>query len=472
MWAKGIFINYFNEITGYLTKSFEIVRKRGIRAAFKTFKIKYQAGYRQINNPLSVNDWLSYYEGRAEIVLPLNNNTDNDKLPKVSIIILTFNNLVFSQLCLYSIYCNTTYPNYEVIVVDNASTDETPAWLKIYSGTHPNLKIILNSDNTGFAGGNNQAAREATGEYLVFLNNDTVVTQGWIERLLAHLQSDPAIGLVGPVTNATGNEARIPVSYTTPAEMEAFALDCAITMSMSSFDIRMLAFYCVMTRKDQYENMGGLDERYAVGMFEDDDLAVRYHQQGLRVVCAEDVFIHHFQRVSFSKIESEKYNRIFEENRKKYEDKWGRKWQPYKLRKLSLVDTKHINEIIVTNWGPRSTEQGKPVNVQPSGKSAIWIKVTGLSNSSDIKVLFGGKPMEDICIHDHGVNAAMPTSYLSDIGSQDVVIKDHRSGRTILVGEFNIVPAAKLASKSVALPLVDCNQEDLLHNKGYNKNKP
>jgi GT2 family glycosyltransferase len=445
-WKKGNYINYFNQITRYLINSFEIIRKRGIVAAFQTFQVKYQTGFQRINTPLSVKDWLSYYESRVEIVQPLknNNNLDNVTFPKVSIITLTFNNLAFSQLCLRSIYCNTTYPNYEVIVVDNASTDETPTWLKSYSGAHPNLKLILNSDNIGFAGGNNQAVREATGEYLVFLNNDTVVTQGWIERLLAQFQSDPAIGLVGPVTNATGNEALIPVSYTTPAEMEAFAHDCAITMSMRSFDIRMLAFYCVMTRRDQYENMGGLDERYAVGMFEDDDLAIRYHQKGLRVVCAEDVFIHHFQRVSFSKIEAEKYNRIFEENRKKYEDKWGRKWQPYKLRMLSLVDTKKINsELIVTNWGPRSTEQGKPVNVQPSGKSAIWIEVTGLSDSPGIKVLFGGKPMEDICIHDHGINAAIPTSYLSDIGVQDVVIKDHHSGRTILVGEFNIIPAAK-----------------------------
>jgi GT2 family glycosyltransferase len=347
--AKGNFMNFFRKINEYLQKGLRIVRQRGIKAAFQTFQVKFQARFRRINTPLSVNpvrsrppkagaasngvkDWLSYYERRAEIVQPLNNNINNDKFPKVSILILTFNNLVISQLCLRSIYCNTTYPNFEAIVVDNASTDETPAWLKTYSRTHPNLKLILNSDNLGFAGGNNQAAREAVGEYLIFLNNDTIVTQGWIERLLAHFQSDPGIGLVGPVTNATGNEARIPVSYSTPAEMEAFALDRAIAMSMRSFDIRMLAFYCVMARKNQYENMGGLDVRYAVGMFEDDDLAVRYHQQGLRVVCAEDVFIHHFQGASFGKLENDKYQKIFEENRKKYEEKWGRKWETYQLR--------------------------------------------------------------------------------------------------------------------------------------------
>nr|NJM00996.1 glycosyltransferase family 2 protein [Desulfobacula sp.] len=318
----------------WVQKGLKIVRQREIRAAFQSFQNKVQSKFRNIEAPLSIEDWLSYYEGRPEIVQPPNDFINKSNLPKVSILVLTFNNIIINKLCLRSIYCNTTYPNFEVIVVDNASTDETPVWLKTYSKTHSNLKLILNSDNLGFAGGNNQAAREATGEYLIFLNNDTVVTPGWIEKLLSHFQSDPGIGLVGPVTNATGNEALIPVSYTSPAEMEAFALDRATSMTMRAFDIRMLAFYCVMARKDQYENLGGLDERYAVGMFEDDDLAVSYHQQGLRVVCAEDVFIHHFQGASFEKLKSEKYQEIFAENRKKYEEKWGRVWEPYQLRKL------------------------------------------------------------------------------------------------------------------------------------------
>lgn len=343
---------FFRKINEYLQKGLRIVCQRGIMAAFQTFQNKVQSKFRKIKTPLSIEDWLSYYERRAEIVQPLNDNINKYNFPKISILILTFNNIIISKICLRSIYCNTTYPNFEVIVVDNASADETPVWLKTYSRTHPNLKLILNSENIGFAGGNNQAAREATGEYLIFLNNDTVVTQGWIERLLAQFQSDPEIGLVGPVTNATGNEALVPISYVTPAEMEAFALDRAIAKSMRSFDIRMLAFYCVMARKDQYENMGGLDERYAVGMFEDDDLAVRYHQKGLRVVCAEDVFIHHFQRASFGKLENEKYQKIFEENKKKYEEKWGRSWEPYQLREdpLPHIVSKDLS-LMQKAWG-------------------------------------------------------------------------------------------------------------------------
>jgi GT2 family glycosyltransferase len=280
------------------------------------------------NHQTTVDDWTAYYEKRAEIY----SENANTETPKVSILVLTYNNLHYTKLCLKSIYCNTMYPNYEVIVADNASSDKTPDWLRGFAETHSNMKLILNQKNLGFAAGNNQMAREASGEYVIFLNNDTVVTKRWVEGLLAYMQNDPSVGLVGPVTNSTGNEARILTDYVSPSEMEAHADNLKREMANQSFDIRMLAFYCVMARKDQFEEIGGLDERFLVGMFEDDDLAVRYHQAGLRVLCAEDVFIHHFQSISFAKLEDETYQKIFSENRKKYEEKWGRAWEPYKAR--------------------------------------------------------------------------------------------------------------------------------------------
>jgi GT2 family glycosyltransferase len=298
------------------------------------FKVLLIKTWGESDSPIfDISNWLSYYQRCEKYYLQLSDQKDLVNTPKVSILVLTYNNLLLNQLCLYSIYCNTTYPNFEVIVVDNASADETPKWLESYAATHHNLKVILNSENRGFSGGNNQAVHEASGEYVIFLNNDTVVTQNWMERLLAYMQNDSTIGLIGPVTNSTGNEARIPVTYATPDEMELFAKKRVHTMAGKSFDIRMLAFYCVMARKEQYEEIGGLDERFLVGMFEDDDLAIRYHQCGLRVVCAEDVFIHHFQGASFGKLDEERYKKLFEENRLKYEEKWGFKWEPYKLRK-------------------------------------------------------------------------------------------------------------------------------------------
>ncbi len=280
-----------------------------------------------------IEEWLKAYEEKYRQRLGRPQNVLYEG-PKVSVIILTYNNLPISQLCLYSLFANTSYDNMEVIVIDNASTDGTPAWLETFHDEqHPELKLVLNKKNIGFAGGNNQAARIATGEYLVFLNNDTVLPVGWIEGLLKYMERDKQLGLIGPVTNATGNEARIDTDYSDPEGFEAFAARRATEMENRSFDIRMLAFFCVMTRKKTYFELGGLDERFGVGMFEDDDLAVRCHQDNKKVICAEDVFVHHFHGSSFGNLAKDYYDRIFEENKKKYEEKWGRKWEPYTFRK-------------------------------------------------------------------------------------------------------------------------------------------
>jgi len=316
----------------YLIKrAFFLLRTQGLLAVIKKTRDFVLSKTVKAAPPINIQEWVSYYDSRAE-KKSKSRVKDLSNSPKISILILTYNNLEITRLCLKSLFQNTTYPNFEVIIIDNASTDGSPEWLGQYAKTQSNIRLILNEENRGFAGGNNQAAGLAEGEYLVFLNNDTVVTEGWLEGLLAHMQQDPKIGLIGPVTNAIGNEARIYTNYSLPRQMEKFAAKRAQKLVGEQFDIRMLAFYCVMTRKDQYRGLGGLDMRYRIGMFEDDDLAVRYKENGFRVVCAEDVFIHHFHGASFGKLSSEVYNRLFEENKKRYEEKWGRPWEPYRFR--------------------------------------------------------------------------------------------------------------------------------------------
>jgi len=322
------------DLRARVSKAFRVAREQGLGGLLRVLYSRFRSRSHQPMPSLRrAEEWLSYYEHRKEVSQPRQGGETS--LPRVSVLILTYNNLLLTQICLRSIFCNTSYPGYEVIVVDNGSTDGTPAWLQALAATHPRLRLILNASNRGFSAGNNQAAHEAHGDYLIFLNNDTVVTSGWIEGFLAHMEADPSIGLIGPVTNGTGNEARIPASYQTPAEMEALARQLARTMRMRSFDIRMLAFFCVMVRAGEFQRLGGLDERFGVGMFEDEDIALRYKQQGLRVVCAEDVFIHHFWRASFGNLNQDRYRRLFAENRGKFEAKWGQEWEPYRHRRIA-----------------------------------------------------------------------------------------------------------------------------------------
>ena len=247
---------------------------------------------------------------------------------KVSIVVVTYFNRELTRLCLDTVFRTALHPNVEVIVVDNASTDGTPELLEGYARRHGNLRVILNDTNRGFAAANNQGLRAATGGVFVLLNNDTVPARGWLPRMLRHLE-DPKIGIVVAVTNFSGNESRIAVPYATLDDMPAFAEAYARANEGKVFDIHVAAMYCVGMRRDAYEAIGSLDEEFTVGMFEDDDYSHRARLAGLRVVCAEDVFVHHFGRASFGKLPKEEYDAIWRRNQAHYERKWGMRWTPH-----------------------------------------------------------------------------------------------------------------------------------------------
>lgn len=242
--------------------------------------------------------------------------------PLVSIIVVTYNNRDLNALCLDSILLDTDWPDIEVIVVDNASTDGTPALLQDVAARDPRVRVVLNADNRGFAAANNQGAELAQGRYLCLLNNDTVVHGGWLSTLVGHLRQHAHLGLVGPVTNAIGNEAKIAVGYTDLAGMPAWADAWTAARSGRLEPIPMLAFFCVVFPREVWRRVGKLDERFGIGMFEDDDYNRRVRAAGFDVRLARDAFVHHWQRASFKLLGEDEYLRIFRENEVRYRHKW------------------------------------------------------------------------------------------------------------------------------------------------------
>jgi GT2 family glycosyltransferase/glycosyltransferase involved in cell wall biosynthesis len=276
------------------------------------------------------NTWADRYRKTTSEIVSI--------FPKVSVLIAIHNNLELNKCCLSSILGKTDYPNYEVILVDNASTDGSREYALELSRNDSRVRVILNEENESFAKANNRASDAAEGEYLVYLNNDTIVTQGWITRLLHHLKTDPTIGMIGPVSNAVGNEAKIEVDYTSPDGIDAFASLYCRKHDGEVFDIPVLALFCSMIKRSILEGIGRLDESYGVGMFEDDDLCMRIKNAGFRLVCAEDVFIHHFQQGTFKLMQPDVYKQVFESNRSKFEEKWG-PWKPHQQRKPAAATT-------------------------------------------------------------------------------------------------------------------------------------
>jgi GT2 family glycosyltransferase len=222
--------------------------------------------------------------------------------PSVSVIVLAWNQLEFTRACLHSLEHFSDYPNWELIVVDNASTDGTVDFLLDYAEGRDHVRLVLNDENLGFAGGNNAGARAATGEYLVFLNNDTYVTSGWLGGMLAHFRAEPELGILNPVTNNIGNEARIEIHYADMTEMAAAADIYTRARRGQRIHLRSAAFFCAMLKRSTWLEVGGLDENFGVGFFEDDDYAMRLREKGFEIGCAEDVFVHHHLSATFDEL--------------------------------------------------------------------------------------------------------------------------------------------------------------------------
>ncbi|MCW4024078.1 MAG: glycosyltransferase family 2 protein [Candidatus Bathyarchaeota archaeon] len=118
----------------------------------------------------------------------------NASTPLISVIILNYNGKNYLDNCIDSVL-KTSYPNFEIILVDNASTDNSLKNIKKKFGKNTSLKIIENSDNLGFSGGNNIGYSFSKGEYVTFLNNDTIVDPDWLSTLYDAMKEDETIGL-------------------------------------------------------------------------------------------------------------------------------------------------------------------------------------------------------------------------------------------------------------------------------------
>jgi GT2 family glycosyltransferase len=253
--------------------------------------------------------------------------------PRLSVVIVTYNNLIFTRMCVESLLAGGVDVRSEIVLVDNASGDGTLEYVRQLAERNPIVRVITNQTNRGFAAATNQGLLASTGEILVLLNNDTIVPPGALPRLVQLLE-DSTIGLAGPTTNRIGNEAEVETSYETYEEMIEFAQERAgVEGAQRLREIGMPAMFCLALRRDTLATIGLLDEQFGPGLFEDDDYAMRARAAGFRCVCAEHVFVHHFGEATFGPLAAAGvYGGLFAENRARFEKKWNVKWQSHARR--------------------------------------------------------------------------------------------------------------------------------------------
>jgi len=252
-----------------------------------------------------------------------------------SIVLVTYNQWRHTQACLESLRLLTDQP-YEIIVVDNGSTDGTVECLQ----QSADVQLICHKENRGFPAAANQGVLVSRGQQVLLLNNDTIVTTGWLERLLAALHRQPDIGLVGPVTNHISGEQQVAVTYDDLAQLDGFAWDWGQRHHRQLQPTDRLVGFCLLIKKEVIDRIGLLDERFGIGNFEDDDFCRRARAAGYQCVIARDAFVHHVGSATFrgSGID---FGQLLRENQRKYAQKWGERKEDREVRGNSFSTEEH-----------------------------------------------------------------------------------------------------------------------------------
>ena len=274
----------------------------------------------------------------------------------VSIVILTFNQLKYTKKCVKSIRKHTPEAH-EIIFVDNGSTDGTVKWLRKLARENTNYKLVENSTNLGFAKGCNQGIQAASGEYLVLLNNDVIVTENWLSGMLECLRSAPETGIVGPMTNKiSGPQQVVDDTYRSLDYLETYARKFRETYRHRRIPLRRIVGFCLLFTRELVDRIGPLDESFGTGNFEDDDFCLRAALEGYRNFIAGDVFIHHFGSVSFVGNQID-YCSTMTGNRKIIERKWTLRAQNPLGKKLAVVTaTEAAAELCQKGLGDKAAE--------------------------------------------------------------------------------------------------------------------
>lgn len=235
------------------------------------------------------------------------------KSPLVSIIIPHWNGIEILSECLESLK-QSTYPSLEIIISDNASSDGSQDWIH---QNHPDVKLLENNNNYGYAGGCNRGAVDAEGKYLLFLNNDTIQDPDWIQPLVDSMEKDESIAGVQPKILNYYERNLFDYAGGSGGHMDLFCFPFARgrvflhqEKDTGQYDDAQSCFWAsgtaFMVRKTQFESAGKFDETFFAHM-EEIDLCWRFQAMGLQVWAEPKSIVYHKNAVSLPMYTHKKY---------------------------------------------------------------------------------------------------------------------------------------------------------------------
>lgn len=232
-----------------------------------------------------------------------------------SIVIPVYNQLDYTRQCLDSL-CDWTRPAYELIVVDNGSGDGTAEYLRDLAPRNcscTDLVVISNRANLGVPRAWNQGVAAARGGIVCIMNNDVVVTPGWLDGLISYLEEHPDVGIAGP--HVLWGEDQL------PADLAGFARGYVAENSYKEDD----GFWgcCFLVTRRALELLGPFDEGYEGGYWEDADYRMRAAAIGCRAVVTHRSVVYHHVGVTWQNIGVDRSQEIYWRNARRFAEKWN-----------------------------------------------------------------------------------------------------------------------------------------------------
>jgi O-antigen biosynthesis protein len=238
---------------------------------------------------------------------------------KTSIVIPTYNNKDYSKTCVDSIRKFTEKGSYQIIVVDNHSTDGTIEWLK----AQDDLKIILNDSNVGFSKSCNQGITAADGHNdILIIHNDVIAMKNWLDNLKSCLYSKPDVGAVGPMSTRCVNYQAVELKFSDFNQVLAFGSQYNCSEAKEYEQKLKLLSLCMLIKREVIDKVGLLDERFTPGLYEDDDYSYRILDAGYQLLLCHNTFVFHFGGITF-KADPQAFNALNVTSSRKFEEKWG-----------------------------------------------------------------------------------------------------------------------------------------------------
>ena len=258
--------------------------------------------------------------------------TENIEVKPVSTVILSYNSLEITALCIDSICQSIPKGAGEIVVIDNASTDGSAAWLLALQKSQeekgentiaPKIKIQCNPENKGFPGGCNQGIFMAEKENDIFLlNNDTIVPPNAIFYLRMGLYENEKVGAAGSVSNHANNDQMVKEKKGSTEAWYKYGQEHNIPMKYPYEKKAWLMGFAVMFKRTALERVGYLDERFTPGNYEDNDIGYRFLKEGYTQLLCKNSFIFHFGSVGFRK-DQKAFDQLLTTNRRKLAEKHG-----------------------------------------------------------------------------------------------------------------------------------------------------